>query len=132
EFTTNVGGKIVFTLDQNNIPIRYHWVDSPGGFRKLNPQENYGEIDSLLLGKYYSEELDLKVKVKLTVEESELKIKFGLFSGKKVIRLDRNYFWIPKENMVFEFTEDNLFIHADRASNIRFKRLKCRISTGSM
>jgi CubicO group peptidase (beta-lactamase class C family) len=121
EFTASQGGKIVFTM-KDEYPIRYHWLDSPGEFRLLSGLDSKGGEDSLHLGKYENAELNLKIKVKSGLENNELKLKFGIFKSKRVIRLTDNFFWNPKENLVFEFTDNVLFLHADRASNIRFKK----------
>jgi len=121
EFTASQGGKIVFTM-KDDYPLRYHWLDSPGEFRLLANLEHQTAADSLYLGKYQNSELDLKIKVKSGKEQSELKLKFGLFNSKNVIRLTKNFYWIAKENLVFEFTDKSLFLHADRASNIKFRK----------
>lgn len=124
QFLSEQGGKIIFSLDAQGQPQRYSWENSPQVYTKLTSQSIFQEADSLMLGKYYSEELDRKVKVKATIEDDELKLKINPFVSRKMIRLDQNFFWIPKKNIVFEFTEENLFIHTDRASNIRFEKVK--------
>ena len=123
-FISDGGGRINFAMNADSTASMFYWENSPGIYSRLKPEAGLNSADSLLVGKYYNDELDMKIRIRETSEDNQLRVKIGFFKSKKLERLDKNFFWVPKNNLIFEFTEENLFFHADRASNIRFERIK--------
>ncbi len=123
EFVSSQGGVIFFQL-ANDKAIRYRWQNSPDVYVRLVPDSSTASADSILTGKYYCEELDTKMRVKPTGEEGRLRLRGRWFHGKTITRLDENFFWFRKQNLVVEFTDGNMFFHTDRASNLRFEKIK--------